>query len=65
MWHFDKQSTGDTYYQSADNPNDVTVQIEFPTVEAAKVYALSPGLREAMQRAGVQGTPTIWFVKKT
>ena len=30
-------STGDTYYQSADDPNDVTVQVEFQSIEAAKV----------------------------
>ncbi len=58
-------STGEAVYQSPDDPNEVTVQIEFPTVEAAKVYALSQGLREAMQRAGVQGPPTIWFVNET
>ena len=58
-------STGDTVYQSADNPNDVTVQVEFQTVETAKAYALSQGLREAMKRAGVQGPPTIWFVNDT
>ncbi len=57
-------STGDTFYQSADNPNDVTVQVEFQTIDAAKAYALSQGLREAMKRAGVQGSPTIWFVNE-
>ncbi len=57
-------STGDTFYQSVDNPNDVTVQVEFQSIDAAKAYALSPGLREAMKRAGVQGPPTIWFVNE-
>ncbi len=58
-------STDDTVYQSADNPNDVTVQVEFESIDAAKAYALSSGLREAMKRAGVQGPPTIWFVNET
>ena len=58
-------STGEAVYRSADEPNEVTVQIEFPTVEVAKAYALSSGLREAMKRAGVQGPPTIWFVNET
>ncbi len=57
-------STGDTFYQSADDPNDVTVQVEFQTIDAAKAYALSQGLRGAMKRAGVQGSPTIWFVNE-
>ncbi len=58
-------STGDTFYQSADDPNDVTVQVEFQTIDAAKAYALSQGLREAMKRAGVQGPPAIWFVNES
>ena len=55
---------GNTVYQSVDNPNEVTVRVEFPTVDAAKDYSTSQGLREAMQRAGLQGTPTIWFVNE-
>jgi len=58
-------SSGDTYFQSADDPNDVTVQVEFQSIDAAKAFALSSGLREAMKRAGVQGPPTIWFVNET
>ncbi len=58
-------STDETYYQSADNPNDVTVQVEFESIDAAKAYALSSGLREAIKRAGVQGSPMIWFVNET
>ncbi len=57
-------STGNTVFQSADEPNEVTVQVEFPSVEAAKTFALSPGLRQAMQRAGVKGPPMIWFVNE-
>ena len=29
------RSTGEAVYRSADDPSEVTVQIEFPTVEAA------------------------------
>ena len=58
-------STGDMVYQSADDPNDVTVQVEFESIDAAKAYALSSGLREAMKQAGVQGPPMIWFVNET
>ncbi len=58
-------STGNTVYQSVDNPNEVTIRAEFPTADAAKAFASSEGLREAMKRGGVQGSPTIWFVNET
>ena len=58
-------STGNVVFQSADEPNEVTVQVEFPTVEAAKAFALSQELRDAMLRARVQGPPRIWFVNDT
>ena len=32
-------STGNnTVYQSADNPNEITIRIEFPTADAAKAF---------------------------
>ena len=54
-----------TVYRSVDDPNEVTVKVDFPTAEAAKAFADSEGLHEAMKQAGVQGTPTIWFVDAT
>jgi quinol monooxygenase YgiN len=54
--------TGHTVYQSVDDPNDVTVSHDFTTREAAETFSSSPRLREVMQKAGVAGTPDIWFV---
>jgi hypothetical protein len=51
-------------YQAADNPNDVTVTHDFPTLAAAQAFANSDELKKAMQGAGVVGAPTIWFTKK-
>jgi hypothetical protein len=51
-------------YQSADNPNDVTVTHDFATLEAARAFTKSEELRKAMTEAGVVGAPTIWFAKK-
>jgi quinol monooxygenase YgiN len=48
-------------YQALDDPNDVTVWHDFASRDAAESFATSPQLREAMQRAGVQGEPDIWF----
>jgi hypothetical protein len=51
-------------YQASDNPNDVTVTHDFDTVEAARKFAAAEGLKKAMQKAGVTGTPTIWITNK-
>ncbi len=57
--------TAEAVYRAADNANDVTVMHEFATLEAAQQFMASDLLREAMQKAGVAGKPTIWFADKT
>ena len=42
-----------------DDGNELFVSHDFPTVEQASSFAHDPGLREAMQRAGVEGAPRI------
>lgn len=54
-----------TVYQSVDDPNEIVVQVEFPTADAAKAFSTSDGLRNAIQQAGVQGQPRILVVNKT
>ena len=56
--------TGQAVYQSAENPNDVTVTHDFKTEEAAKAFAARPELKAAMEKAGVTGTPQIWFATR-
>jgi hypothetical protein len=56
--------TAEAVYQSADDPNDVTVVHDFATIEAAKTFAGSPELKQAMQGAGVVGAPIIWFTTR-
>jgi quinol monooxygenase YgiN len=51
-------------YRSIENPNDVTVMNDFKTLEKAKAYAASPELKAAMVKAGVTGTPQIWFTTR-
>jgi hypothetical protein len=51
-------------YQAADNPNDITVTHEFPTLSAARTFANSDELKKAMHGAGVVEAPMIWFAKK-
>ena len=59
-----KGVTARAVYQAADNPNDITVTHEFSTVEAAQAFVKSEELKQAMQKAGVVGAPTIWFTNK-
>ncbi len=56
--------TSDGVYQSADDPNDVTVYHEFPSIEAAKAFASSDDLKAAMAELGVVGAPQVWFTNR-
>jgi len=51
-------------YQSADDPNDVTVTHDFHSLEKAKAFVASPELKAAMEKAGVKGAPQIWFTTR-
>jgi hypothetical protein len=53
--------TGHALYQAVGDANDVTAWHDFASREAAESFASSPELREAMERAGVQGQPDIWL----
>ena len=59
-----KGVTAQAIYQAADNPNDVTITHEFASLDAAKAFLGAPELKDAMQKAGVVGAPTIWFTNK-
>ena len=52
---------GDAVFQSASDPNDVTVWHDFATLDTARSFAESDRLREVMAAAGVAGEPQIWF----
>ncbi len=53
--------TAAAVYRSVADPNDITISHDFASEDAAQSFVSSPLLREAMQRAGVQGAPDIWF----
>jgi hypothetical protein len=54
--------TDDEVFQSVSDPNDVTVWHDFTTADAAQAFVSSDALRNAMQRAGVEGEPQVWLV---
>lgn len=49
-------------YQSVDDPQDITVEMDFATAHAARAYADSRHVRDRMATAGVAGTAEIWLV---
>jgi hypothetical protein len=53
--------TDHAVFRSVDDENNVTAWHDFTSQDTAQSFASSPELRDAMQRAGVQGQPEIWF----
>ncbi len=64
----EKRSTmgvsGHAVYRSVEDGNDVTAYHDFDSIDAARSFAGSNDLKEAMQQAGVVGAPQIWFVEE-
>ena len=58
-------ATKSTVYQSVDDPNEIVVQIEFPTDDAAKAFSTSEGLRNAIQQAGAKEPPRMVIANET
>jgi len=54
----------DKIYRDASDPNQLTVIFEWDSLENAKKYANSPELKAAMERAGVEGKPSIHFLNE-
>lgn len=57
-------SKGGKIFRNADDPNDLFVLLEIGSIANAKKFAQSEDLKEAMQKAGVQGMPEIYFVEE-
>ena len=57
-------SKGGKVFQSADNPDEVFVLLEWDSLDNARNFAQSDNLKEAMQEAGVVGMPDIYFIEE-
>ena len=57
-------SKGGFILRDANNPNQLTVLLEWDNLENARTFSSSDELREAMQRAGVLGPPTVSFLNE-
>ena len=58
-------SRGAQVMRSADNPNAVTVLIEWDSTQNAQKFSESDTLREGMERAGVTSKPEIFYYKSS
>lgn len=54
----------DKIYRDVNDPNKLTVIFKWDSIENAKKYANSPELKAAMERAGVEGKPSIYFLNE-
>ena len=51
-------------FRAAGNPNEITIQTEWPSVEHARAYATSPDLKTGMEKAGVISQPDVAFLEE-
>ena len=49
-------------YRDLENPNAVTIIMEWDSAEKARKFAQDPALREVMEKAGVIGAPEVRFL---
>ena len=50
-------------HRSADDKNEIVIVFDTKDTKMAKDFAASPGLKEAMMKAGVVDVPTIYFLE--
>jgi heme-degrading monooxygenase HmoA len=55
-------SQGGMVFRGANN--EVVVLLQWSSMEDATAFAQSDNLREVMQKAGVNGVPSVYFVEK-
>ena len=51
-------------YQDASDPSMVTTVNKWNSVANAQKFAHSPELKAAMEKAGVDGTPSVYFLNE-
>lgn len=59
----EKGVTGASVHRDAENPNTIIVTHQFGSLDAARSFAGSDELKNAMSNAGVTGPPEIWFTE--
>jgi len=54
----------DQIYRDASDPNSLTVVFKWDSLANAQKYAQSPELKAAMEKAGMEGSPSIYFLNE-
>jgi len=54
----------DQIYRETSDPNCGTIVFKWDSLANAKKYAQSPELKAAMEKAGVEGPPSIYFLNE-
>ncbi len=57
--------TGEAVYRSVNDPNDITLTLEFASIEDAQAFPENEKLKGAYQQAHSVGPPTIWYAEQT
>ncbi len=58
-------ATGATQvFRDVENPNQITVLLEWDNAENAQKFTNDPGLKEAMQASGVTSVPELHFMNR-
>ena len=52
-------------YREATNPNKVATVFQWNSLVNAQKFAQSPELKAAMERSGVEGPPTVYFLNES
>ena len=55
--------TGYSVFRSASDPLELTIHTQWPSLEQARAYALSPDLKNSMQKFGVVSQPEVAFLE--
>lgn len=51
-------------FRNLDNPNELIILQKWDTIEKARKFTESEDLKKAMQKAGVEGKPKIYFLEE-
>ena len=55
---------GQQIFCDLENPNAVTIIMEWDSAEKARKFATDPALRQVMEKAGVIGAPEVRFLNQ-
>jgi hypothetical protein len=55
--------TGSVVFQSADDPNNVTIYFEVTDLNSAREFTTSADLKQTMEAAGVVSPPSIQYMQ--